>query len=569
MTRGIVATASTRLSNSRAEWLLVASVLILYLVARILLIPARAEFTHAFTHDSAYLATTAGNVLSGKGYVNDALWLVFMMPDTLPMPYHNANPLFPALAAAIAFAGRHDIFHSGFVVAAVGSAILLLALVSLTRQYVPDLRRALVLSFAVVLFPPVLVESFRYLTDGLWAALMVAFAALMMRPDPHSSARNVAAGVVLGLAWLTRGVTVIAAPAMIVLLYGRFRPAHATRRLAEIAVGAALIASPWLIHTKAVWGSYLRSDSEYSIVQDLVARRLERPSIAPDKKHKDAVARFRHSPQPPPRLAALVLESPTAFARYLVSGMGKVIKRTLGWWSLHSLPVALLMGVAAVVWCVGRRRLLTPESAALIGFAITTLLVLSLLSDTFEERYASVLTICFAWFAALGSWRMWTAAQRPAQRIALASALVLVWGILIPIHSVAAYRQMYVEDASLVAYRAGASEVDRRFANGTPVIVGLTPYFYSVETRSISLSFPDSSDDFLFRYMDKYGARFIYLTADELEYWRPDWHSTSRLPDGLRAAGAVSDGYVFRREPVTARQERIHSDVDFAAHVTR
>ena len=41
-----------------------------------------------------------------------------------------------------AFVGRHDIFHSGFVVAALGSAILLLALVSLTRPYVPDLRHA-------------------------------------------------------------------------------------------------------------------------------------------------------------------------------------------------------------------------------------------------------------------------------------------------------------------------------------------------------------------------------------------------------------------------------------------
>src|SRR5205823_2700114 len=121
LTRQMIATASTRLSNSRSEWLLVASVLILYVLARMLLIPARAEFTHAFTHDSAYLATTAGNVVSGKGYVNDALWLVFMMPQTLPMPYHNANPLFPTLAAGIAFVGQYDVFRSGFVVAALGS----------------------------------------------------------------------------------------------------------------------------------------------------------------------------------------------------------------------------------------------------------------------------------------------------------------------------------------------------------------------------------------------------------------------------------------------------------------
>jgi hypothetical protein len=79
------------------------------------------------------------------------------------------------------------------------------------------------------------------------------------------------------------------------------------------------------------------------------------------------------------------------------------------------------------------------------------------------------------------------------------------------------------------------------------VVVGLEPYFYSVETSASGISFPESDDDFLFRFMDRYGARFIFLTDEELQLWRPQWRSPSNLPTELRFAGAVGDGLVFAR----------------------
>ena len=128
--------------------------LVALLALRLALIPGSAEYTRAFSHDSAYLAAAAANVLSGKGLVNDALWLVFMMPASLPMPYHNANPLFSMLTVGIAYFTGADVFEAGFVVSALSSVILFAALVALLRHYLPQFRYAPLIALAVVLFPP-------------------------------------------------------------------------------------------------------------------------------------------------------------------------------------------------------------------------------------------------------------------------------------------------------------------------------------------------------------------------------------------------------------------------------
>ena len=129
------------------------------------------------------------------------------------------------------------------------------------------------------------------------------------------------------------------------------------------------------------------------------------------------------------------------------------------------------------------------------------------------------------------------------------------------------YARVYSEDPDLVAYRAAAADVNRRFARGEPVVVGLTPYFYSIETSAVSLNFPDASDDYLLHYMDRYHARYVFLTGEEIDYWRPAWRSPAQLPDGLQLAGEVAGGYVFMRrsaraarasEPGTALASRSH-----------
>lgn len=532
--RSNAASTSQTLSLAR-EWLLVLIVAFVYCAIRIAVIPAGAEFTRAFSHDSAYLASVSSNVLTGKGYVNDALWYVFMMPASLPMPYHNANPLFPTWTMAVAFLGNLDVFRAGFIVSATSSVILFVALVSLVRPHLPTVWHAIGVALLAVIFPPVLTDSFRYLSDSLCASLLVAFFAIVVRAS--SPLGWVAAGVVLGLAWLTRGAIVAVAPALVVYAFLRFRPSHAIRCLLFIGAGGLLVASPWLLHTKRVWGSYLRSDAGYSIVQDFAT------------DHYGSVVKFRHAVEPPPTLSDFVAAAPAAAARRVAVGTLKVAKRGLGWWSLHNVVIALTMAGGVLLWCLNRRRVLSPEGIALLLFGATTLVMLAILGDSFEERYALTFTVLYALFSILGWWLI-VQRQNGRRRAFAAGIFALVWVVLIPFYVVREYRYWYAPDSAHATYRAAAAEVNSRFAKGSPVIVGLDPYFYSVETFTSGISFPEASDEFLFRFMDRYGARFIYLTDEELDLWRPEWRSPEHLPEKLRLAGTVGNGFVFGRRDI-------------------
>src|SRR5438094_4755457 len=360
-----------RAASSRREWLLLIAVAIVYLIARILLIPNHPEFTHGFSHDSGYLADVAANLRSGKGYVDDALWLVFLQPASVPMPYHNANPLFPTLTAALAIV-TGNVFQAGFLLGILASAILFVALFALIRPYVDRPVHAMGLALAVVLFPPVLHESFLYLTDALCTALLVASVAVLQRA--RSAKGDLACGVLLGLAWLTRAATILAVPALVVYLLVRYPISVGLRKLAVVTVAALIVASPWLIHTKAVWGSYLRSDSEFSIVQDLAA----------DKSHGHSVMRYWHSTEPPPPLSAFVRDAPFGFVKHTVAGAANIARRTLSWWFLQSLAMAVLLTAGIFLWSFERRRLLSPEAFALAVFAGATIVVLAIRGDSFE-----------------------------------------------------------------------------------------------------------------------------------------------------------------------------------------
>jgi hypothetical protein len=298
-----------------------------------------------------------------------------------------------------------------------------------------------------------------------------------------------------------------------------------------------IVVSPWLIHTKAVWGSYLRSDSEFSVVQDLAAT----------KSHGDSALRYWHSTSPPPRLSTFVREAPGEFARQTVRGGTNVIRRTLGWWSLRSAATGPVLFIAALLWCVDRRRALSPEGVSLALLASATILVISIRGVSFEERYVDTLTIFFTLFAVLGSMRLWRLCATVPRRAVARAVLIAIWAVLIPAAIVRTYEQTYSRDQRLVSYRANAADVNKQFAHGSPVVVGTTPYFYALETGAVSLNFPDDSDEFLLRYMDRYGASYVFLTGEEVDLWRPSWRSPSQLPRGLRLAGHVGDGYVLRK----------------------
>src|SRR5438874_222020 len=100
----------------------------LYTAVRLALLPADPEVVPGFSHDSNYIAIVANNLLAGRGYVNDALWLVFLQPEQLPVPYHNANPLFPTAVAGLTWLTGQSAAWTGLALSAASSAALFAAL---------------------------------------------------------------------------------------------------------------------------------------------------------------------------------------------------------------------------------------------------------------------------------------------------------------------------------------------------------------------------------------------------------------------------------------------------------
>jgi hypothetical protein len=240
--------------------------LIVYTALRVVLLPTDAEVVAGFNHDSNYVAIVAGNLLAGRGYINDAHWLVFLQLDHLPVPYHNANPLYPtAVAGAMAVTGR-DAVWCGMAVSAVSSSALFAALFVLARRYLSSLWQQAALAAAGTFLTPVFSVSLTMLPDALATALL-AWCTVWLFGGSGLRATFLA-GALLGLAWLTRSTALLAVPAVTVFLWRRDGWRLGLGHLAAFAVTAGLVALPWLIHTAVVWGDPLRTDSSYYLWQD-------------------------------------------------------------------------------------------------------------------------------------------------------------------------------------------------------------------------------------------------------------------------------------------------------------
>jgi hypothetical protein len=528
-------------------WLIVVALVALYTALRIALIPQAAENTYGFGHDSAYLAIVARNLLAGRGFVNEAQWVVFLAPASMPMPYHNGNPLFPALIATASKLTGWTIFHSGFVVSAVSSGILMLSLISIAAAFVRSMPRAFLIGCAAALFPPILMDSFGFGTDGLTTALFFAFVAALIRlPD---AGMPLVAGVCFGLAWLVRPQVVLALPA--VLLYAALKwKRTGVLRLAGAGVLAAVVASPWLLHTYQVWHNPLRSDSTFYLLQDYYVEH------DPQRwgTHYDKVL---HGLDTPPGLGGVLREDPLGLPKHLVHALPHVGKELLYYTALTNPLAGLLLLLGVAVFLVRSALPLRPEGISLVLLAVTLIPILSLRDETFELRYFSMLTVFVAMFAAAGYFIAWDEARRRGlgARVAVAAAAALLWVIIVPRDATREIAEEYHSNDAVNSYRQLARQVRRTYTGDSPVVVGKWPYFYSLETSASGLSIPwdhdrARSDAGLFAYMQRYHAPYVLLTDDEVAYWRPEWKDG--VPPQLEPVARLSNSTLFRLNPEAA-----------------
>ena len=503
------------------------------LTLRLALLPINTDLSQGFSHDSAYIAIVARNLMSGKGWVNDASWLVFLHPAHLPMPYHNANPLYPLLTALAARACGVQIVTAGLLVSALANVLLMPAAFYLVTYWVRDTWTAFFLSLAVTVFPSLWEDSLRMLPDALHLALLIGGMGFFVRGGQRMRCAA-AGGAFLGAAWLTRSTASLIAPALLLYALAAWGWRKALTRLLLVGVTAALIATPWWIHSARVWGSPFRSDASYYAFQDLYAR-----------SYGGSVERYWHSPTPPPPPGQLLRTDGLGVLSHTAGGIPKVLRVWLraGWEDTYVPRIVLVVLLAAVALAL-RRHLVTAPLVASALYGTLQIAALALRADSMEPRYLApftaltVLWLGYGMAVLLAQWRL---------RRFTGYALILscaFFGVYAPIQDARLARQLSAQDTAMASLRRIRRTISSTVTHQDPVIVA-DPYFYSYDTEAQALSIPESSDAYLMRYMEQYHCRWVILTDAELRFWKPAW--AAQLPSWLRVHAVIDGNTLFER----------------------
>ena len=248
--------------KSVPTWIALALVLALALAARLAALPGSTE--RNMDPDSAHLLNVARCFERGQGYSNPAAWPAWMKPARLPMPETFKEPGYPwAIARLTPLAG--GAFRAGILLAMVFGLALPLASYALARNLQLERDVALLAALLVAANPLAIGMSVRVMVDSIFPALLtLAFAAGAWRPRDPSRQRtqlvDAAAGLLAGLAFLVRAQTLVALPALAILLCARRPLANGARSLAIVLAAAILTASPLLLRNLRLFGTPLYSD---------------------------------------------------------------------------------------------------------------------------------------------------------------------------------------------------------------------------------------------------------------------------------------------------------------------
>jgi len=236
-----------------------ALVMIVALGARLAVLPHSTERT--MDPDSAHLMNVARCFERGQGFSNPAAWPAWMRPERLPMPETFKEPAYSWTIAQLA-APMGGEFPAGVLISFLAGLALVAVSYALARNLGAGEGESTLAALLVAVNPLAVSMSVRVMVDGLFPALLLACFALAAwrRDDPGRPWWiDVATGVAAGLAFMTRGQTLVAVPAIALLMPHRPR-AHAVRGAAIAAVAAVVTASPFLLRNLRLFGVPFYSD---------------------------------------------------------------------------------------------------------------------------------------------------------------------------------------------------------------------------------------------------------------------------------------------------------------------
>jgi putative effector of murein hydrolase LrgA (UPF0299 family) len=503
--------------------------LTLYTAVRLLALPADAAIAGCFSHDGAYLCIVAEQLKAGRGYVNPAHWLLFLNPPSLPVPYHNANPLYPTLIAGISALSGLDTPRAGMALSMVANSLLMLSLYAVLRRLGSPAWVSFLCAAAAGVYPANWAESLSVVPDALCTALVWACVAVVV--GARKGRHWLVAGGLFGLAWLTRSTAALAIPGLIWWLWRRRPHGEMARGGALFFLAAGLVVSPWLFHTALVWGSPFRSDAYYYWIQDYAARPLG-----------GQVERYWYGFAPPPSLGQILAGDLGGFVSHTLRGIPVFIyllAAGLSGWSKPALAILALLFVPAVLR-IGRDWR-TPEfQAGALTIALTAAGLVVRAAST-EIRYFGVAT-CL-----LLLWALLSIGSTPSLRLKRAATIlssVYLLCFLIPQDALLWKTKIGVSE-DLRAFRDVAVRVAQRLP-GEPMITH-KPYLYTFYTGVPAVSPPWAPKTAVLAFMERYRVRYILLpTAALAHYLRGG--GTGLAPE-IHTREAIASFTLLEREP--------------------
>jgi dolichyl-phosphate-mannose-protein mannosyltransferase len=444
--------------KSVPTWALLALVAGFALAARLAVLPASSE--RNMDPDSAHLMNVARCFERGQGYSNPAAWPAWMKPERLPMPETFKEPGYPwAIARLAPLAGGE--FRAGILLSMLFGLLLPLALYALARNLECGRGTALLGALLVAGNPLAIRMSATVVVDSIFPALVtLAFAAAAWRPRDPARERgplaDLAAGALLGLAFLVRAQALVTLPALALLLFAR-RPAARGLSSLAVALGAAIAAaSPLLLRNLRLFGTPFHSDvAAYGIWP-----------------YVDTIA-FSHGLAHPPAPLGFALHHVPQILRHMVESAVR--------FAVHSLPGDIAGNPAWVpLLCAGLAlSFARPRHFAFawVYAGITLLFIFAVLWDT---RYFASTIPLWALFTAMGAaWLARGVGTLPlAGPVRGAHLLAGALAILLLVQTVAARHGLEVRrEPEIEAARALAPELRARLKPDESAMVVTTSYY--------------------------------------------------------------------------------------------
>ena len=212
--------------------------------------------------DAAHFMNVARCFERGQGFSNPSAWPAWMRPASLPMPETFKEPAYSWAIAKLSPLTKSP-FRAGQMLSFLAGLLTPLLTWMLVRRLHPERGVAFLAGLLAAASPLLIARSSLVMVESLFAAVFTLLWVVLLSGREGGGARgavlDLSAGVIAGVAFMLRAQTLVAVPAIAILLL-RGGLADALRRSAVIAVAAIVTASPFLLRNLRLFGSPFHSD---------------------------------------------------------------------------------------------------------------------------------------------------------------------------------------------------------------------------------------------------------------------------------------------------------------------